>query len=154
MPYRLASRAHTPTHSAALLACLIQLCRPGCQRPLNAFLCWQHFVVLQATADLTAAQQQAAKEAAARSRLEADLAGCRSWIRELEKTEQQYLKSIRWVSTLSCCVHFLYTAGVLTCDYECWLGAGMATALLQLQCAWHRSQQAEPLHDKLKNGQP
>jgi chaperonin cofactor prefoldin len=52
---------------------------------------------LQATAELSDAQQQAAKAAAARARLEADLAGCRSWIRELERTEQQYLKTIRYV---------------------------------------------------------
>lgn len=52
--------------------------------------------MLQATAELQIARQQAAKEASERARLEADLAGCRSWIRELEKTEQQYLKSIRW----------------------------------------------------------
>jgi chaperonin cofactor prefoldin len=51
---------------------------------------------LQASAELQVAQQQAAKEAAERARLEADLAGCRSWIRELEKTEQEYLKTIRW----------------------------------------------------------
>lgn len=50
---------------------------------------------LQATTELQQAQQQAANEAAERARLEADLAGCRSWIRELERTEQQYLKTIR-----------------------------------------------------------
>lgn len=50
---------------------------------------------MQAVAELEVAQQQAAKDAAARARLEADLAGCRSWIRELERTEQQYLKTIR-----------------------------------------------------------
>jgi len=52
--------------------------------------------VVQAAAELAVAQQQAAKDANARERLEADLAGCRSWIRELERTEQQYLKTIRY----------------------------------------------------------
>lgn len=49
----------------------------------------------QAASALSDAQRAAAKEAAERSRLEADLVGCRSWIRELEKTEQQYLCTIR-----------------------------------------------------------
>lgn len=56
---------------------------------------WVNSVTVQATSQLEAAQQKAEKEAAERSRLEADLAGCKSWIRELERTEQQYLKAIR-----------------------------------------------------------
>lgn len=52
-------------------------------------------LLLQATATLSVAQNAAAEHARMRAKLEADIVGCRSWIRELEKTEQAYLKAMR-----------------------------------------------------------
>jgi hypothetical protein len=51
---------------------------------------------MQATALLSKAQAEAAKHASQCSKLEADIVGYKSWVRELEKTEQAYLKAIRW----------------------------------------------------------
>eukprot|EP00775_Hariotina_reticulata_P005424 gene5424-5657_t len=50
---------------------------------------------MEADAALAAAQQDAAQQGAMRLKLEADVVGCKSWIRELEQTEQKYLKSLR-----------------------------------------------------------
>lgn len=64
---------------------------------------------LQATGKLSTAQGEAAEHSRMRVKLEADIVGCRSWIRELEKTEQAYLKAMRLTSlpvvdmvTISC----------------------------------------------------
>jgi hypothetical protein len=50
---------------------------------------------LQATSTLCKAQAEAAKHASQCNQLEADIVGYKSWVRELEKTEQAYLKAIR-----------------------------------------------------------
>lgn len=56
---------------------------------------WRLLVYVQATSTLSKAQAEAAKHASQCSKLEADIVGHKSWVRELEKTEQAYLKAIR-----------------------------------------------------------
>jgi hypothetical protein len=50
---------------------------------------------LQAEAAAARSQDVAAHQKKMREKLEADIIGCKAWIRTLEETEQKYLKSIR-----------------------------------------------------------
>lgn len=55
---------------------------------------------IQVTEQVSKAGSEGKEHAAMRYKLEADLMGCKAWIRTLEETEQKYLQTIRCVSNV------------------------------------------------------